>query len=464
MIDWLEQAKAIISLQDYNTRVVVIGVTLLGMACGVIGVFLLLRRRALVSDAVSHAALPGICVAYFVGNFLFGTGKLLPLLLLGAVMSALTGMGCLLAIRKFSKLKEDAAIGIVISVFFGLGVVLLGLIQKMRSGHAAGLEGFIYGKTASLIAADAQLIAAASLIVVIAALALSKEFSLLCFNQEYAAAVGYPVATLDGIMLVLVVAITIVGLQAVGLILMIALLILPATAARFWSKRIAPMLTLSAIFGVISGFFGAIISASLPKLPAGAIIVLVAGGIFVIGLIFGKEEGILRNGVRDTRRAIDLQMHQLLLATQYRFDFSLFDAIKKGDRDGIEQALPYIDRAWLIQRTHWGAAQALFFLAIARFRLLLRKVDSDTYQLTWSGLRVAICAARSHELQHLFTRRYPEQAQGMQQRDEPEVELHLAPDVVAELIATLTISKPQLFNRHIYNVVYPSIQKGKTTR
>ena len=134
---------SLVSLADYNTRVVVLGVLALGLSCGFVGSFMLLRKRALIADTVSHSTLPGIALAFLVMVAAGQDGKWLPGLLLGALLSGLAGMGAVVAVQRFTRVKEDAALGIVLSVFFGFGVSLLGLVQKMSSGSAAGLESFI---------------------------------------------------------------------------------------------------------------------------------------------------------------------------------------------------------------------------------------------------------------------------------------------------------------------------------
>ena len=220
-----EQVWRVLTLSDFNTRVVVVGVALLGMAAGIIGTFTLLRKRALVSDAVSHATLPGIAAAWLVMVALGGTGKWFPGLLLGAAAGGLAAVAAVLVVRSVLRLHEDAALGIVLSVSFGIGIALLGVIQQMRRGSAAGLDSFIYGKTASMLVADATLIGITSLVLVVVAVLLFKELNLLCFDAAYAASQGLPVGLLDAAMLALVVAVTVIGLQAVGLILIVALLI-----------------------------------------------------------------------------------------------------------------------------------------------------------------------------------------------------------------------------------------------
>ncbi|MDA0991296.1 MAG: metal ABC transporter permease, partial [Verrucomicrobia bacterium] len=195
----------VLTLSDYNTRVVVIGVVLLGIASGVIGTFMLLRKRALMGDAVSHATLPGIGIAFLVMTAHGGTGRSLTGLLIGATLSGLIGMGAVLLIRSQTRLKEDAALGIVLSVFFGLGIAVLGIVQQQTLGHAAGLEAFIYGKTASMLARDAYLIAGVAAAITLFSTLFFKEFALICFDQEFAGSQGWSVGGLDVLMMALVV-------------------------------------------------------------------------------------------------------------------------------------------------------------------------------------------------------------------------------------------------------------------
>ena len=234
------QWRRVVLLRDYNTRVVMIGVTLLGCACGMVGSFTLLRKRALMGDALSHATLPGIALAFMVATLWGYEGKSISILLLGAALSGLFGVGTILAISHLTRLKEDTALGAVLSVFFGAGAALLGVIQQMKTGHAAGLESFIYGKTASMGAADTRLIAVAAVICIVVSLLLFKELKLLCFDDDFAGSRGLPVLWLDITLMALVVIVTIVGLQAVGLILIIALLIIPAAAGAILDRAIEP--------------------------------------------------------------------------------------------------------------------------------------------------------------------------------------------------------------------------------
>src|SRR5690606_27539462 len=190
-------------------------------------------------------------------------------------------------------LRDDVAMGFVLSVFFGVGVASLRMVQSLPGASAAGLESFIYGKTASMVQSDFLLIVLVAGATALLSLLFLKEFLLLCFDDAYAASPGWPTLRLDLLLLALVTAVTVIGLQAVGLILVIAFLIIPATAARFWTQRLLPMLGIAAFLGGFSGWIGASLSALMPHFPAGAVIVLVAATLFLLSLVGAPERGLL---------------------------------------------------------------------------------------------------------------------------------------------------------------------------
>ena len=291
----------VLLLRRYNTRLVILSTTLLGITSGLIGTFLLLRKRSLMGDALSHATLPGIAAAFMFAVAAGGEGKNLATLLTGATITGLLGMLTVLAIRNTTRLKDDAAMGIVLSVFFGIGVAMLGIIQKMPEASAAGLESFIYGKTASMVWNDFVLIACVTVVVGWACILMTKEFAIVCFDEAFASSQGWPTSFLDMVMLGLAAAVTVIGLQAVGLILIIAFLITPATAARFWTHDLQKMLLLSGFIGGVSGWLGASVSALFPGLPAGALIVLVAASIFAVSMLTGPARGVIPRYLRRAR-------------------------------------------------------------------------------------------------------------------------------------------------------------------
>ncbi|EWY42552.1 manganese transporter [Skermanella stibiiresistens SB22] len=293
---------ATLTLQaGFNSAVVVAGTACLGVAAGAIGGFMLLRKRALVSDALSHATLPGIALAFLIATGLGLEGRSLPVLLTGALVSGLAGVLAIQAITRHTRLPEDAAIGAVLSVFFGVGVVLLSHIQTLATGNQAGLKTFILGQTAAMNQGEALALGALALAALAAAGLLFKEFRLLCFDPDFAAGQGWPTRRIDLALMGLTTLVTVIGLQTVGLILIVALLIVPAAAARFWTERLWVMVLVAAALGGASGWIGASLSALVPRLPAGAVIVLVAGALFLVSFLAAPARGVVATALRQAR-------------------------------------------------------------------------------------------------------------------------------------------------------------------
>ncbi len=435
-----DQLVRVLTLRDYNTRVVVIGTTLLGVASGVIGTFMLLRKRALVGDALSHATLPGIAGAFIVMVHWGGDGKFLPGLLAGAVVSSVLGIGCILAIRNFTRLKEDVALGVVLSVFFGCGVSLLGVIQSMRQGNAAGLESFIYGKTASMLASDAWMIGGAAGVVAVTCALLFKEFSLLCFDEGFAASRGWPAIGLDVAMTGLVVAVTVIGLQAVGLILIIALLIIPPAAARFWTDHLLSMVCVSAGIGGASGLVGAGLSALVPRLPAGAVIVMVAAVLFVLSLVLGPSRGVLVRVMGHRRLGRKIGRQHLMRAMYERME--TLGSVPAGGGSGAENRSVSWDG--LLGARSWSP-QALGRLLKSGGRAgLIREAGGDRYCLTQAGLIEATRVMRNHRLWELFLITRADIAPSHVDRDADQIEHVLGHSMVEELELLLRDRYPQL--------------------
>lgn len=285
----------------FNTLVVLLGATALGIAAGTVGTFMVLRRRALVSDALSHATLPGLGLGFLLGLALGVEGRSLPLLLAGATVTGVLAVLAIQAIVRWTRLPEDAAIGAVLSVFFGFGVVLLSIIQGLPTAGAAGLKTFLFGQTAAMSAREAAALGILALAAALVVGALFKELKLVAFDEGFARVQGWPAGRIDLALMALVTLVTVVGLQTVGLVLIIALLITPAAAARFWSDRLEHMVLAAAAIGAVSGGVGAGLSATVPNLPAGAVIVLVATSLFLVSLLVGPARGLLARRIRQGR-------------------------------------------------------------------------------------------------------------------------------------------------------------------
>jgi manganese/zinc/iron transport system permease protein len=277
------------SVFAFNTQVAAAAVGLLGAGCGLVGVFTLLRRRALVGDVVAHSALPGLCIAFLV----VGT-RSLPALLLGAFFTGVLGVATAAFLARKTRLKEDAILGAVLSVYFGFGAVLDSLIQSnFRNASQSGLDSLLLGKTAGILLQDVVLIGIGSAGCLAIVLLLYKEWRLLTFDPSFGAAIGFPIARLELLLLAMAAAMVVIGLPAVGVVMMAALLILPAAAARFWTNRLEVMTTLAAVFGGGVGLVGVILSAIFDDLPAGPTIVLLGAGVFVISMLAAPERGLI---------------------------------------------------------------------------------------------------------------------------------------------------------------------------
>ncbi|MEM6459042.1 MAG: iron chelate uptake ABC transporter family permease subunit [Planctomycetota bacterium] len=417
---WSEVAEVMLLRGGYNTTVVVVGTTLLGVAAGIVGVFALLRKRSLTADALSHATLPGMAVVVIAATLLGGDAQNLPLVLLGATVTGVLGVLCIQAILRYTRLQEDAAIGLVLSVFFGAGAVLLSLIQSMPGAQAGGLEHFIYGQTAAMNAGDARLMGGIALAAVLAATLLLKEFALVCFNDAFAEVDGWPVTRIDLLMLALVVVVTVAGLQAVGLILVVAMLIIPPVAARFWTDRLWRLVVLAAVIGGLCGYLGAATSALLPRKPAGSVIVLTGGVLFLISLLFAPRRGVLAAGVRRVRL-------RLRIAADHLLELAFLgggDAVGAAELARLRRRRGW--RWWLRPMLGWHL----------RRRGLGRFVDGG-FVASAAGLRRGRTVCRNHRLWEQYLVSYAEVAPSHLDWTVDQVEHVLGDELIDELETSL---------------------------
>jgi manganese/zinc/iron transport system permease protein len=280
---WLE----FFSFADPNIRYVTLGTILLACSSAVVGCFTFLRKRALVGDAVAHSVLPGVCLAFIL------SGQKNPvILLIGAFVTGWLSLLCIDWITSRTKIKEDAAIGLVLSVFFGVGILLLTAIQQQGNASQSGLDKFLFGKAASLVREDLITFSAVSFLLLITVWLFFKEFTLLCFDQDFARTIGLPVRRLEWLLTSLTVLAVVTGIQAVGVVLMAAMLITPAAAAKFWTDKLLIMIGLAVGFGAVSALTGAYISFLAPAMPTGPWMVMVISLIAVSSFLFAPQKGI----------------------------------------------------------------------------------------------------------------------------------------------------------------------------
>ena len=332
-------------------------------------------------------------------------------------------------IQRTRLIKEDAALGIVLSVFFGFGIVLLSIVQSLPTGSAAGLSEFVFGKAAALTAGDVASIAVASLIVLSVCAIAFKELSLLCFDEAYAAALGWPTRQLDLLLTSLVVAVTVIGMPSVGLLLVVAQLVIPPTAARFWTDRHGALTIVSGVLGALSSAIGVVASALVPRLAAGAVIVLAGTGIFIVSMLFGTRRGVVWHwlGQFSARRKIG----QLdLLRTCFEI---LEQSI--GDASPVEcdlTAIP-ISRQQLLDARTWTDARLRNVLTAAQRDGSIRLDADGNFRLTVEGTRLARRATRNHRLWELYLIHFAQTAPSRVDREADEFEHVLEPDLVEQL-------------------------------
>lgn len=275
---------------EYAIGMVMVGSSLVGCVSGALGGFAVLRKQSLLGDAISHAALPGIAIA-----FLLTMTKNPLILMSGAMIAGWISTLLVMAIVKHTVIKEDAALGMILSVFFGFGLVLLTLIQRLPTSNKSGLNHYLFGSAATLLASDIKIMGILSIVTLIGLLLFWKEFKILSFDPDYATSLGFNTRRIEIILTFLTVTAIVIGLQTVGVILMSAMIIAPAAAARQWTNRLWVMILLSALFGAASGLIGAAISSHFGKLPTGPTIVLVMSLFVAISMVFAPTNGILWN-------------------------------------------------------------------------------------------------------------------------------------------------------------------------
>jgi manganese/zinc/iron transport system permease protein len=377
-LDLLTQTLAEL-VTDYTLRTVALGSAALGLVSGSLGAFAVLRRQSLLGDAVSHAALPGIVLAFML------SGRKLPLVLvLGAALAGWAGALVVMLVVRTTRIKQDTALGLVLSTFFGLGLVLLSLIQRTAGAAQAGLESFLFGQAAALVGDDLRTMAGLGAIVLVALALLWKEFKLISFDADFAGSLGLPVRRLDVALTTLLVVAIVIGLQTVGVVLMSAMIVAPAAAARQWTDRLGRLVVLAGGFGALAGLTGAVISSLVPRLPTGPTIVLAVTALTGFSLLFAPRRGLVLGRLRDWRRRGQLRA-DAVLADLYRLAAqhgrpeaaphaeSVLRAM--SGRPGVRQALERLAQRGLVQR-----------LAAGRPRLVGGGDSGDRWQLTAAGV------------------------------------------------------------------------------
>ncbi len=418
---------------------VMLGASLLGAAAGFVGTFAVLRRRALVGDMLSHAALPGIAAVFMIWQ----TRDVLSLSL-GALATGLLGIACVAAIARYTRTSEDAALGIVLSTFFGMGIVLLTILQSNPAGNKAGLDSYLFGEIASLRSRDIAVISMTAAAMLLLVLALYKELKILSFDTGFAAAQGWPTFWLDLVVMAAVAVVTIVGLPICGVVLMAAMLITPAAAARYWTNRLGMLLAIAAVVGALSGIGGCLLAApgllqqlglgwlalgAGASLPPGPLIVLTGAGLLIGSLLLAPERGLVARlwNERALRRQV---ARDHLLRAVYELS------------PAPESDCPAIEIARLARYGSWSDRELNAVVRAAERDGLLRR-ESSELRFTIAGYHTAAHLVRAHRLWELYLVEDGNRSPDQVHRDADAIE-HLLPAEVVEHLEELLKAEGRL--------------------
>lgn len=349
----MDKLLEFLQFSDPNVQTVTIGTVFLGMSASMVGSFAFLRKRALVGDAIAHAILPGIAIAFM----LFQTKS--PYVLMGgALVSGWLAIILIEYLTKTTKLKPDTTIGLVLSVFFGIGILLLTTIQHSGMGNQSGLDHFLFGKAAAMTHDDLIAYSAVAVLLLIVVVLFYKEFKLLCFNPDFAQSAGLPVRFLRITLSTITVLAISIGIQSVGVVLMAALLITPSATARAWTENLLTMIIIAGLTGAFSGLVGSFISFTAPNMPTGPWIVMCLSFMAMFSLFFAPKRGILAriNRQRKNRRKIIsenlLKSFYHLLESTKNFDQSFSKKQLLAQRDfpdsEFKEALNTLTRKYFV--------------------------------------------------------------------------------------------------------------------
>ena len=412
-----------------NIKYVVFGTILLSVSSAVVGCFTFIKKKSLVGDVVSHAVLPGICIA-----FLASGSKDPFLLIIGAFISGWISIIVMDAIIINTKIKEDAATGLSLSVFFGIGILLMTYIQHSGNASQSGLDTFLFGKAASLVGIDLIAFSIIAVLVLIVVFLFYKEFKLISFDPNFARSIGVPIKRMEIVLTSVTVLAVVTGIQAVGVVLMAAMLITPASAARFWTNRLSRMLILAAIFGAFSGISGAFISYSTPSMPTGPWMVMILSIIALFSFFLAPQRGILIN--QWNRITIQRKLlEENLLKTFFKIGEVSGDYFQKVDENDIR----------LIR--NFSSSQLKRGLRKLSSNGYIQKIGSQ-WELSKVGHEKGRRITRLHRLWELYLTKY----------------LRIAPDHVHEDADTIEhVITPELEKRLEKLLDYPTTDPHQST-
>jgi ABC-type Mn2+/Zn2+ transport system permease subunit/Mn-dependent DtxR family transcriptional regulator len=430
--DILEQALDFFTFREPAVRYALLGSMLLGISCGLLGSFIVVRKMALVGDALSHAVLPGVAI-----GFLWNMSKDPIAIFIGATIAGLVGSGVITLIKQTTRLKEDTALGLVLASFFAVGICMVTMIQRLPTGNKTGIDKFLFGQAAALGADDVRLIAMVTVLSIAVITVFYKEFLATSFDAGFARVCGFPVQLIHyGLMLLLAFSV-VIALQAVGVVLVSAMLITPAAAAYLLTDRMSRMLWMSALFGMGAGAAGAFFSYLGPNLPTGPFMVLGATTVFVAAFLFGPRHGVVMRWWRQRSRAQRVHRENTLKSMYHVLEARDF----KGEGVSVRE---------LSQRRRETIEEALAQVAeLSRHGLVTLHEEGNVAFLTPAGWLSACAIVRNHRLWELYLTNAARIAADHVHEDAEKIEHVLGEEVVRELERRLEYATTDPHGRRI---------------
>ena len=403
-----------------TTDLVVYAAILLGITCGVLGCFIVLRRQSLLGDAIGHAVLPGVCV-----GFMFAGGRSTPALLLGALVAGLLAAALIGLLQRTTNLKAGECMGVVFTGFYGLGIVLLKYIQNNSRGSGqAGLEKFLFGQIVAINSADVRYMAIIAAVAVGAVVVSWRRLAVSSFDEDFAFSLGLPVRWIHYLLTGLVTVAIVISIQAVGVVLVAAMLVTPAATAYLLTDRLHRMVLLGALFGAAAGVLGAFFSLFGEDLPTGAFMVLAAGLLFALAFLFSPGHGLVPRLRRLWERRRTTQAENLLR--------TLYILMERRGPVG-----PGSDRRFGVHDVaairHESPAQVRALWRLAARRGWVDRSSHDPILLTDSGFEEARRVVRNHRLWELFLTQEAHLASDHVHADAEYIEHVLPRDVLRRL-------------------------------
>jgi ABC-type Mn2+/Zn2+ transport system permease subunit/Mn-dependent DtxR family transcriptional regulator len=435
-----EQALRFFTFQDPSLRYALVGSILLGLTCGLLGSFIVVRKLALVGDALSHAVLPGVAL-----GFLWGQTKDPVAIFVGATIAGLLGTAAVSAIQRTTRLKEDSALGLVLASFFAVGICLVTMMQRLPSGNKSGLDKFLFGQAAAISSGDVVLMAAVAILSVVGIALFYKECLVTSFDPGFARAAGFPTHLIHHAIMLLLAFAIVVALQAVGVVLVSAMLIIPAAAAYLLTDRMHRMLLLAAAFGIVAGVLGAFLSFLGNNLPTGPFMVIGAAAVFVGAFLLGPRHGVLARWWRRRSRADRIRRENALK--------SIYHVLEQRESGGEGVSLRELAelRRESIEAAQQEAAE------LKRHGLITTHEEGNLLFFTPAGWQRACEIVRNHRLWELYLTNAVQYSPDHVHEDADKIEHVLGIDTVRDLERKLQFAKRDPHGRLIPGLddIYP---------